>query len=378
MALTDNRSKIQALIDGINALPDAGSGEAPADPVLQEKSATPTKATQSITPDAGYDGLSKVTVAPIPDEYIAPSGTKSITANGTHDVAAYESVSVSVPTPEPALQEKTATPTTSSQTVTPDAAYDGLSKVTVNAMPTAAQATPAISVSSSGLITASATQTAGYVAAGTKSGTKQLTVQAAKTITPSKSAQTAVESGRYTTGAVTVAAIPSQYEDVTSPLADLNAANGGTAASTMAGAVDNTEALADTHAGLIAQIATALEGKAAGGGGSGGTEETCAVTVTIGYRTVQAGTMTRYMPLATALAYVNADYEFVYETFQNLTNPTTVPSSIVRTISVHKHDIVICQAAVGTIALSGGVAAGTLSHSDYYVVSGDGAITLSY
>lgn len=73
------------------------------------------------------------------------------------------------------------------------------------AVTTATQATPSISVSSAGLITASATQTAGYVAAGTKSATKQLTVQAAKTVTPSASNQTAVASGVYTTGAVTVA-----------------------------------------------------------------------------------------------------------------------------------------------------------------------------
>ena len=81
-----------------------------------------------------------------------------------------------------------------------------MSKVTN--LPTATQATPSISVNSSGLITASATQTAGYVAAGTKSATKQLTTQAAKTITPCTSSQTAVALGRYTTGAVTVAAIP--------------------------------------------------------------------------------------------------------------------------------------------------------------------------
>ena len=112
---------------------------------------------------------------------------------------------------DPVLQDKTVTPTTSKQTVTADSGYDGLDTVTVNAMPTATQATPTVNINSSGLITASATQSAGYVTAGTKSATKQLTTQAAKTITPSTSSQTAVASGRYTTGTITVAAIPSTY-----------------------------------------------------------------------------------------------------------------------------------------------------------------------
>ena len=93
--------------------------------------------------------------------------------------------------------------TTSGKTVTVPAGYYA-SQVTKD-VSTATQATPSISVNSSGLITASATQTAGYVAAGTKSATKQLTTQAAKTVTPTASAQTAVASGTYTTGAVTVA-----------------------------------------------------------------------------------------------------------------------------------------------------------------------------
>lgn len=69
----------------------------------------------------------------------------------------------------------------------------------------ATQATPTISVSSSGLITASSTQAAGYVSAGTKSATSQLSIQGAKTITPSTSSQIAVPEGRYTTGAISVA-----------------------------------------------------------------------------------------------------------------------------------------------------------------------------
>lgn len=70
-------------------------------------------------------------------------------------------------------------------------------------MPEAAQATPSISVSSAGLITASATQAAGHVAAGTKSATKQLTTKAAATITPGTANQT-IAAGTYLTGAQTI------------------------------------------------------------------------------------------------------------------------------------------------------------------------------
>ena len=80
---------------------------------------------------------------------------------------------------------------------------------------TAIQATPSVSVDANGKITATSTQSAGYVSAGTKTDTKQLTTQSAKTITPSTSSQTAVAKNVYTTGVVTVAAIPSNYEEVT-------------------------------------------------------------------------------------------------------------------------------------------------------------------
>lgn len=71
--------------------------------------------------------------------------------------------------------------------------------------PQVEQATPQISVSAAGLITATAEQQEGYVPGGTKSATQQLTTQAAKTVTPTTSEQTAVASGTYTTGDVVVA-----------------------------------------------------------------------------------------------------------------------------------------------------------------------------
>lgn len=77
--------------------------------------------------------------------------------------------------------------------------------VVTGTVPEVEQATPSISVSSGGLITATAVQVGGIVADGTKSATQQLTTQGAKTVTPGTSTQTAVTSGRYTTGTVQVA-----------------------------------------------------------------------------------------------------------------------------------------------------------------------------
>ena len=66
-------------------------------------------------------------------------------------------------------------------------------------------ATPIIDVSAEGLITATTEQEAGYVPGGSKSATQQLPTQGAKTVTPGTTNQTAVASGRYTTGDVDVA-----------------------------------------------------------------------------------------------------------------------------------------------------------------------------
>lgn len=91
--------------------------------------------------------------------------------------------------------------TASGATVTVPAGY--YPAQTSKSVATATQATPSVTVDSSGKITASATQAAGYVTAGTKTATKQLMVQAAKTWTPGTSDQT-LASGRYLTGTQTI------------------------------------------------------------------------------------------------------------------------------------------------------------------------------
>lgn len=103
------------------------------EPTLQAKTQVPDANPVEVTPDEGYDGLSKVTVEAIPSQYIIPNGTKTITENGTADIKVYANVDVNV---APKLQSKTQAPGTTAVTVKPDANYDGLSQVTVSAIAT--------------------------------------------------------------------------------------------------------------------------------------------------------------------------------------------------------------------------------------------------
>ena len=80
-----------------------------------------------------------------------------------------------VPSVQPTLQSKTVSPSTSQQTVSPDSGYDGLSSVTVNAMPSGTAGTPTATkgtvTNHSVSVTPSVTNTSGYITGGTKSGT---------------------------------------------------------------------------------------------------------------------------------------------------------------------------------------------------------------
>lgn len=82
--------------------------------------------------------LSDQTVEVIPEGYIKPTGTKSITENGTHDVTEYASVAVNVPTgggEAPNLCGIEVTPTKDYQNIVPEGDFDGFDEVIVNPIP---------------------------------------------------------------------------------------------------------------------------------------------------------------------------------------------------------------------------------------------------
>lgn len=168
-------SEMSPAIDSISG---GGGGQ---EIIYQEQTITPNESIQFATPDVGYNALSKVTVNAISSTYVGSGVPKKsstdLTVNGATVIApaGYYSTSAS------------------------------------KSVASSTQAVPSVDIDSNGLITATSTQTTGYVSGGTKTATKQLTTKSAQTITPTKSVQTAVNANTYTLGEVKVGAIPSQY-----------------------------------------------------------------------------------------------------------------------------------------------------------------------
>ena len=238
---------------------------------LQSKSIAPTKSQQNVTPDAGYYGLSDVTVQAIPQAYqdvtsvtavagdvlankviVGADGsiiTGTMPKNGA--VAQKldgETTSYTVPagyhdgkgTVSVTVETKSATPTKEEQTITPT---EGslLSSVTVGAIPaeyvdttdgtaTAAQILTGRTAyvagekvtgtmpNNSPAATVLDTETASYtIPAGYHDGTGSVSLSLeTKSATPTKAQQTIEPSEGKVLSAVTVEAIPAQYVDTSS------------------------------------------------------------------------------------------------------------------------------------------------------------------
>lgn len=179
----------------------------------QDKTITPTENEQTISADSGYTGLGTVTVGAISKTYIGTGVTRisnnsGITINGaTVSVqgAAYYTGNVSKTIP---LQAKTATPTTSSQEITPDSTYSGLSKVTISAIPS-----DYIIPSGSQTVTSNNTYDVTSLAEVVVNVPTGVTINNQnKTVTPTESQQSiSADSGYTGLGTVTVNAISSDY-----------------------------------------------------------------------------------------------------------------------------------------------------------------------
>ena len=205
----------------------SGSYVPPSAPTLQTKSVsyTPTESSQSqtVTADSGYDGLDEVNVSvgaisstyvgsgitqrsssdltvsgatvTVPSGYYASSASKSV-ASGNQGAPSWSTskgattfaVAVSYPNATEGyyrsidtgsysmlLENKTVTPSTSQQVITPKSNVHYLNSVTVDAMPSGTAGTPTATkgtVSNHSVsVTPSVTNTTGYITGGTINGT---------------------------------------------------------------------------------------------------------------------------------------------------------------------------------------------------------------
>lgn len=164
----------------------------------QEKSVTPSTSAQEIVPDTGKV-LSKVTVAAVTSSGIDTSDATATSDDILSGKTAYvdgAKITGNIPT------QTASSLTAKTNTVTVPAGYyatqvsKSISTGTVN--------DPMFNVSASGLVTATVSTSAGYVTNVSKQNTYQLPTQAAKIVTPSTTQQTAVASGKYTTGDIYV------------------------------------------------------------------------------------------------------------------------------------------------------------------------------
>ena len=166
--------------------------------------ADPSESAQHITPPSGYDGFEYFDVGAVSSNYVG----SNIAQRSSSDLTASGSV-VTAPSGYYAA-----------------AASKAINAGSATTPATSITTTPIITVSSTGLVTAAAnssksitpTVSAGYISLGTAgtvtasgSNTLQLSTQSAATINPTESVQTAVASGKYTTGVVSVGAISSNY-----------------------------------------------------------------------------------------------------------------------------------------------------------------------
>lgn len=387
---------------------------------LQDKTITPTKNQQSVTPDNGFYGLANVTINPIPEAYqnvSAVTATASdvlankiiVNSTGTNVAGTMPNIgavsktldatsgnqSYTVPsgyhngsgTVSITLESKTATPSTSAQNITPTAGKV-LSKVTINAIPSAYQNVTNVDAVAGDVLngktiviadgtevegtmvdngavssTLSTTSTKYTVPAGYHNGSGEVKiVLEEKSATPSTSIQSIVPTSGKVLSKVTIASIPSAYKDVTGVTAS--------AADVLSGQVivvaDGTEVTGSmTNNGAVSSTLTTTTTQytvpAGYHNGSG------KISVVLETKTATPSTASQNITPTTGKILSKVTINAIPSNFGDVTGDTAVASQILSGYKAH--------------TLSGGAAVqvtGSMANNGAINASFDGLTTMSY
>lgn len=281
---------------------------------LETATVTPSKSTQLITPSNNAQGLSSVTVNPIPSQFIEPKNTLQISTSGTHDVTSYASVNVSFPSYT--LETRIVTPTTSQQSITPSDGYDGLGQVTINAISTQTK-----TVTSNGTYTPDSGKFFSSFTVNVPTGS---TINNQfKNATPIEDVQTITFDSGYTgLAAVNIDPIPSNYvgsgianrtsNDLTVSGATISVPAGYYATSTSKSVTSGTAGTPTATKGMVSNYQVSI---------------TPTVTNTTGY--ITGGTKTGTTIVVKASDLVSGDLPITENGTQDVTNFKTVSVSVV-------------------------------------------------
>lgn len=393
--------------------------------VLESKSATPTKSAQTITPTSGKV-LSSVSVAAIPDDYQDVSnvdavagdvltGKTIVIADGTEVEGTMPNVgtvtqtldattgkqSYTIPagkhsgsgTVSITLEEKSATPSASSQNVTPTAGKV-LSKVTVAAIPAiwgdttnddgvaadvlygkkvhSKSSNAAVQITGSmpnnGAVSKTLDATANNqtytVPAGyhNGSGTVSITLEQ-KSATPTENSQTITPTSGKVLSQVTVAAIPSAYKDASNTDAVAGNVLAGKIFVNSTGEVEGTM----TNRGAVSKTLDATSGNQSYTVPSGYHNGSGTVSITLEEKSATPSTSAQNITPTSGKVLSKVVVAAIPSNYGDTTGDTAVAANLLAGVKAHTISNGVATQITGTMANNGAIA-GTI----------DGITTTSY